>query len=64
MTAALTEDRLIFPEEAAQYLGITERHLGDLARAGTVPSVPVTKKIRRYRLSTLQQWAADRERRG
>jgi excisionase family DNA binding protein len=63
MTTALTEDRLLTGDEAARYLSVTTRHLADLARAGTVPSVPIGK-LRRYRLETLVQWAADRERRG
>jgi excisionase family DNA binding protein len=63
MTTALTEDRLLTGEEACRYLGISKRHLADLARAGTVPSVKIGK-LRRSRLESLVQWAADRERRG
>jgi excisionase family DNA binding protein len=63
MTTAMTEDRLLLPKEAADFLQISTRHLGDLARAGTVPSVPLGK-LRRYRAETLREFVAERERRG
>jgi len=63
MTAAMTEDRVLTPQEAADYLRISRRHLLDLTREGKIDHVPMGR-LKRYRSETLRQWVIDRERRG
>jgi len=46
--------------DAARMLGVSDRHLATLARAGEVPSVMIGGR-RLFRLATLDAWLADRE---
>ena len=56
------EEFFIRPKEAAAFLGITERHLRSLARAGKLPGHPISwgkKNSRsqwRFLKSELHQW--------
>ena len=56
------EDRFLLPGAAAQYLGITSRHLAKLRRAGDGPRAYCRKGSQpRYLLSELDAWAKGRQ---
>ena len=68
MTIPLKEydsDRLLRPDEAAKYLGVSpgqlrlSRHTGELFKGVATPAYLKVGRAVRYRKSTLQRWLAD-----
>lgn len=54
-------DNLMNYSEAAQYLSISESYLRKLVSTGKMRSVRVAKRVVRFRKSTLNRWAQQRE---
>ena len=55
-------DRLLSADEAAELLGVSAYTVRQWARERRIPHVPLGPKLKRFRLSSLQQWMADQER--
>lgn len=55
-TATKPERLLITKREAAAMLGISERTLHDLSKAGTIPSVLLGSRGRRFSVKSLEQF--------
>lgn len=52
-----TEERLLTPREAADYLGLTPRFLTERRHRGSSPPViRLSSRCIRYRLSDLDEW--------
>lgn len=60
MTAPHADLRLLRPEEAMEVLQISRRTLQELTSKGSLPSVLVARKCRRYPADGLRRWLAAR----
>lgn len=60
VTAASDLDRLLLPDEAAAWLGMSPRTLSDWRIAGTGPRFVKIGRLVRYRVADLQEWVAAR----
>lgn len=57
----MNEDRLMTAAEVAdELLGVTERIVGDMARRGDLPYVPIGK-YRRFRREAIVAWVLEHE---
>jgi excisionase family DNA binding protein len=55
-TRAVSEDRLLKIDEAAELLGLAVGTLYHLASEGRVPTVRLSRRCLRFRLSALMSW--------
>ncbi len=56
------DDRLLSADEAAELLGVSAYTVRQWARERRIPYVPLGRKLKRFRLSSLLAWMAERER--
>ncbi len=54
-------DNLMNYKQAAQYLSLSESYLRQLKSQGTLPYVLIGSRSIRFRRSSLDQWAQERE---